>query len=78
MLFKIFDNDGSGQLSLTEFVEGCLKMVANAKHADVAYARFHLSGMLDEIKAKVYKMEGKADHLESIIMKVYDIVVAFD
>jgi len=74
MLFKIFDSDSSGSLTLAEFVEGCLKMVSSAKHADVAYARFHLAGLFENLKSQVYTLDAKVDKACSAINKCLQIL----
>lgn len=48
-LFHVFDADNSGDVSLMEFVSGCLKMNAAAKATDFAQMRYDLNLMSEQL-----------------------------
>eukprot|EP00928_Gymnodinium_smaydae_P033970 TRINITY_DN24187_c0_g1_i2.p1 TRINITY_DN24187_c0_g1~~TRINITY_DN24187_c0_g1_i2.p1 ORF type:complete len:497 (-),score=90.34 TRINITY_DN24187_c0_g1_i2:97-1587(-) len=50
MLFLILDADGTGEISLNEFVQGCYRIKGEAKNVDIA-------GMMTQHKAELEKLE---------------------
>lgn len=49
LLFFLIDVDGSGQVSLEEFVAGCLKLKGGAKMFDMAVLKYQMEWVLHNI-----------------------------
>merc|ERR1711870_97949 len=57
-LFKLIDDDGSGDVDVTEFLEGCLRLKGQARSIDV-YAIMHdLKNCESNLEAKLVELKG--------------------
>jgi hypothetical protein len=74
LLFRIIRAENNGQLTLAQYVEGCLKSVESAKHADVAYAKYALMGEMDQLKEYVRAVDVKLDVIQLGIARVNDVL----
>lgn len=66
-LFDIFDDDGGGTVSLSEFLLGCTKLAGPARATDLVYLKFHQK--LNSINVEEVRQE-----LGSLVTKVSAII----
>merc|ERR1719399_452225 len=56
-LFAMIDNDGNGRLILTEFVEGCSRVVGNARQLDLFRVKYETDIIKQLVAAIYHKLE---------------------
>eukprot|EP00929_Paragymnodinium_shiwhaense_P101158 TRINITY_DN64016_c0_g1_i1.p1 TRINITY_DN64016_c0_g1~~TRINITY_DN64016_c0_g1_i1.p1 ORF type:complete len:711 (-),score=138.33 TRINITY_DN64016_c0_g1_i1:135-2213(-) len=73
MLFKLLDEDGSGEIDIEEFVDGCLKLKGNARSIDLAkigheskHANRSMSSALGEIRNALAGLGGVVTELQGL------------
>lgn len=80
-VFVLLDYDNTGELTIEEFIKGCLRMKGPAMSKDLLVAQVALDGMakqyklfeseLKEFKAKLQKLDGSARALANLGEKVF-------
>merc|ERR1712187_385253 len=53
LLFKLLDKDGSGDISLREFIAGCVHMKEQVRMVDVLYLSHHVDILFEELRALI-------------------------
>lgn len=53
LLFGLLDKDGSGDISMHEFISGCMQLKEQVRLVDVLYLSAHLDLVFEEIKAQL-------------------------
>merc|ERR1712039_580290 len=71
-LFSIFDDDESGDLSLVEFVGGCLHLGSTARAMDLAAVRFGQKAHGNEMRRSMNRLERGMWNLEHNFREVVD------
>lgn len=76
-LFKLLDDDGSGQIDPDEFVDGCLRLQGLARSIDLAYLRQECKVMLKQIHNSNITQRGHVmRQLDDITKKFDDMIDA--
>jgi len=65
-VFDLLDYDESGELTIDEFIEGCLRMKGTAKSKDLLVAQVHL----DSMKRHYNQFESELELLQSKLLKL--------
>lgn len=72
-LFMVLDADGSGSLSVDEFIGGCLRLKGNAKSKDLLAVQISVESMakrIDSLEALLKENEKKMDTLDKATIQM--------
>eukprot|EP00930_Biecheleria_cincta_P053810 TRINITY_DN3952_c0_g2_i1.p1 TRINITY_DN3952_c0_g2~~TRINITY_DN3952_c0_g2_i1.p1 ORF type:complete len:676 (+),score=114.19 TRINITY_DN3952_c0_g2_i1:172-2199(+) len=65
-LFTLLDHDGSGEVSIDEFVEGCFRLQGEAKALDMKIMSFEISSVQRHLKLLATDMKGIQEALHTL------------
>merc|ERR1711920_485375 len=68
-LFKLIDDDGSGDVDVNEFLDGCLRLKGQARSIDV----HHVIAELKKLESKTSEISSVVQHWTSLIDATYQL-----